>query len=94
MCKFIPRDSWNFHLSEIAHQLFIEVQSAKYIATKVARDIILTQIFFVIFSTHQQNDRNVKKIEQKKEGYKDATITPRDHFMKRKLGVKGPQDFT
>ena len=44
--------------------------------------------------THQQNDRNVEKIELKKEGYRDAPMTPRDHFMKRKLGVKGPLDFT
>ena len=47
----------------------------------------------VVGFTHQQNDRNVKKIELKKEGYRDAPMTPRDHFMKRKLGVKGPLDL-
>ena len=31
-----------------------------------------------------------KKNELKKEGYRDAPMTPRDHFMKRKLGIKGP----
>ena len=42
--------------------------------------------------TIQQNVRNMNKIEQKKEGYRyrDAPMTPRDHFIKRKLGVKGP----
>ena len=45
-------------------------------------------------NTHQQNGSNVKKIELKKEGYWDAPMTSRDHFMKRKLGVKGPLDFT
>ena len=45
-------------------------------------------------NTIQQNGRNVNKIVLKKEGYRNAPMTPRDHLLKRKLGVKGPLDFT
>ena len=59
-----------------------------------SQDIPIYRIEQFTGSTHQQNDRNVKKIELKTEGYRDAPMTPRDHFMKKKLGVKGPLDFT
>ena len=34
------------------------------------------------------------KLYSKMKGYWDAPMTPRDHLMKRKLGVKGPLDVT